>query len=207
MSDAGTIEVRDYRPEDRDATVRVLTDGFLDFPPVQMIVGTGDGATERLQRLNDISFDPLPPTTRVLMAERDGRIVGVLTYADQPDCFAMSTRQMLSTMRVIGPRLIRATWLMVGALRIHPKTPHRHLSQIAVDPAAQRQGVGGALMTAYCARCDEAGLPGYLETVDWADASKPSQRKLYERFGFALAHADPMKGEWTGITMARPATS
>jgi GNAT superfamily N-acetyltransferase len=112
---------------------------------------------------------------------------------------------MLSMVRIIGPRLIRASRMMWTTMRIHPRTPHRHLSQVAVDPTAQRQGIGGALMTVYCSRCDEVGLPGYLETIDWADDGRPSQRSLYERFGFTVAHADPMRGEWAGITMARPA--
>jgi GNAT superfamily N-acetyltransferase len=203
MSDTGSIVVRDYRPEDRDAAIRVLTDGFLGFPPTRIVVGDDDGAAARLYRMNAMMFDP-EPRSHVLVAEREGGIGGVLTYADQPDCFSMAPRQMLGMVRIIGPRLIRATRLMWTTMRVHPKTPHRHLLQVAVAPAAQRQGIGGALMTAYCARCDDVGLPGYLETIDWADGSRPSQRRLYERFGFTVANSDPMAAEWAGITMARP---
>jgi len=198
------IVVRDFRPGDRDAAVRMLTDAFIDFPPVQIVVGTGQGAAERLRRMDTITF---PGKSVVLVAERDGQIVGVLTHADPPDCYAMTPRQMLGLVRIIGPRLLGTIRLFRATMRAHPKTPHRHLSQVAVDPSAQRLGVGAALMAGYCARCDEAGLPGYLETIAWTDSSRPSQRRLYERFGFEVAHESPGSDDWSGLTMIRPVTS
>ena len=143
----------------------------------------------------------------MLVAEREGQILGVLTHADPPDCYAMTPRQMLGLVRIIGPRLLGTIRLFRATMRAHPKTPHRHLSQVAVDPSAQRQGVGAALMAVYCARCDEAGLPGYLETIAWSDSSRPSQRRLYERFGFEVAHESPGSDDWSGLSMIRPVTS
>jgi predicted N-acetyltransferase YhbS len=204
MIEDTAIVVRDFRPEDRDAAVRVLTDAFIDFPPVQIVVGTGQGAAERLRRMDTITF---PGKSVVLVAERDGQIVGVLTHADPPDCYAMTPRQMLGLVRIIGPRLLGTIRLFRATMRAHPKMPHRHLSQVAVDPSAQRLGVGAALMAVYCARCDEAGLPGYLETIAWTDSSRPSQRRLYERFGFEVAHESPGGDEWSGLSMIRPVTS
>jgi len=204
MVEETDIVVRDFRPGDRDAAVRMLTDAFIDFPPVQIVVGTGQGAAERLRRMDTITF---PGKSVVLVAERDGQIVGVLTHADPPDCYAMTPRQMLGLVRIIGPRLLGTIRLFRATMRAHPKTPHRHLSQVAVDPSAQRLGVGAALMAVYCARCDEAGLPGYLETIAWTDSSRPSQRRLYERFGFEVAHESPGSDDWSGLTMIRPVTS
>ena len=119
----------------------------------------------------------------------------------------MTPRQTLGLVRIIDPRLLGTIRLFRATIRAHPKTPHRHLSQVAVDPSAQRQGVGAALMAVYCARCDEAGLPGYLETIAWSDSSRPSQRRLYERFGFEVAHESPGSDEWSGLSMIRPVTS
>lgn len=46
----------------------------------------------------------------------------------------------------------------------HPRTPHFYLGPIGIDPDAQRRGLGSALMEAVLARCDEEGIPAYLES-------------------------------------------
>mgnify|MGYP001815997717 CR=1 FL=1 len=202
MAETGDIHVRDMRPDDADVVVDVLTGAFLDFPPVQIVVGTDAGAKERLRRLNQLTVNGTK-SARFLVAERDDAVLGVLQSADQPGCFEMGGRQMLSMLPILGPRLLSAIRMFREVSKLHPDTPHRHLSQVAVDPAAQGQGVGSVLMGAYCASCDEDDLPGYLETVAWADPSKPSQQRLYERYGFVLAHESPGGDGWTGLTMTR----
>ncbi len=202
MDQTSDILVRGLRPGDEDVVVEVLTDAFLDFPPVQIVVGSDSGAKDRLRRLNQLTVAG-PKSSTFLVAERDGDVLGVLQYADQPDCFKMGGRQMLSMLPILGPRLVAAIRMFRDVGKVHPKTPHRHLSQVAVHPAAQRQGVGAALMGAYRDSCDEDGLPGYLETVAWADPAKPSQQKLYERYGFVVAHESPGDEGWTGLSMTR----
>ena len=56
------------------------------------------------------------------------------------------------------PRLLAAIRMFRNVGKVHPDTPHRHLSQVAVHPAAQGQGVGSVLMRAYCDSCDGEGL-------------------------------------------------
>lgn len=202
MTQASDILVQEMRPQDQGIVVDVLTDAFLDFPPVQIVVGTDSGAKDRFRRLNQLTVAG-PKSSTLLVAERDGEVLGVLQRTDQPDCFKMGLRQMLSMLGILGPRLVAAMRMMREVGKVHPKTPHRHLSQIAVHPAAQGQGVGSALMAAYCDSCDEAGLPGYLETVAWADPARPSQQKLYERYGFVVAHESPGGDGWTSLSMTR----
>ena len=204
MVQANGISVRDMLPGDEETVVEVLTGAFLDFPPVQIVVGTDSGAKDRLRRLNQLTVAG-PKSSRFLVAERDGDVLGVLQCADQPDCFKMSGRQMLSMLPILGPRLLAAIRMFRDVGKVHPDTPHRHLSQVAVHPAAQGQGVGSVLMRAYCDSCDGEGLPGYLETVAWADPAKPSQQKLYERYGFVVEHESPGGDGWTGLSMTRAA--
>jgi len=201
MVKANGILVRDMLPGDEETVVEVLTDAFLGFPPVQIVVGTDSGAKDRLRRLNRLTVAG-PRSSRFLVAERDG-VLGVLQCSDPPDCFKMDGRQMLSMLRILGPRVVAAMRMFREVGKVHPKTPHRHLSQVAVHPAAQGQGVGSVLMAAYCESCDEDGLPGYLETVAWADPAKPSQQKLYERYGFVVTHESPGGEGWTGLSMTR----
>ena len=204
MVESSDIQVRGMRPGDEDIVVEVLTNAFLDFPPVQIVVGTDDGAKDRLHRLNQVTLAG-SKTSSFLVAERDGDVLGVLQCSDPPDCFKMDGRQMLSMVRILGPRLVAAIRMFREVGKLHPKTPHRHLSQVAVHPAAQGQGVGSILMAAYCESCDDDGLPGYLETVAWTDPTKPSQQKLYERYGFVVEHESPGGEGWTGLTMTRTA--
>ena len=142
----------------------------------------------------------------VIVAELDGRIEGVLTYADRPDCIP-GARDSLVAVRIAGPRLLALIrdFRMVG--RAHPRTPHRHLPVLGVRPEAQGQGIGGLLMAEYARRCDEAGLEGYLETVRWTDPLRRAQERLYERYGFSVADVVPMTGDWSMVSMKRPAAT
>lgn len=68
--------------------------------------------------------------------------------------------------------------LFEGMAAYHPAEPHWYLPMIAADPRATGQGLGAALMKHALARCDEDGLPAYLES------SNPRNISLYERHGF-----------------------
>ena len=60
----------------------------------------------------------------------------------------------------------------------HPTEPHWYLPLIGVDATKQGCGHGSALLRHALKRCDEDGLPAYLE------ATSPRSRQLYERHGF-----------------------
>jgi ribosomal protein S18 acetylase RimI-like enzyme len=60
----------------------------------------------------------------------------------------------------------------------HPREPHWYLPQIGVDPNAQGQGIGAALMRHALTRCDQDQAMAYLE------ASKPQNIPFYQRYGF-----------------------
>ncbi|MFI7409180.1 GNAT family N-acetyltransferase [Streptomyces sp. NPDC049627] len=64
---------------------------------------------------------------------------------------------------------------------IHPSgRAHEYLWMIGVAPGHQGLGLGTALITSVLDRCDQDGLPAYLE------ASNARSRQLYERLGFEL---------------------
>ncbi len=70
--------------------------------------------------------------------------------------------------------------LLEGMAKYHPEEPHWYLPVIAADPACFGQGLGAALMKHALRRCDEEGLPAYLES------SNPRNISLYERHGFRI---------------------
>jgi GNAT superfamily N-acetyltransferase len=205
MSDKPCTVVRDFRPQDRDAAIEVLAASFQGFGPADQVVGVDDKAPGRRRRMFGMTLKE-GMKQDVIIAERDGRIEGVLTYADQPDCIP-SARDSLAAVRIAGPRLLALIRDFREFDKAHPRTPHRHLPVLGVRPEAQGLGIGGLLMSEYARRCDEAGLEGYLETIRWADPSKRAQERLYERHGFAVAEVVPMTDDWSMVSMRRTAAT
>ena len=62
----------------------------------------------------------------------------------------------------------------------HPHEPCWYLPLIAADPAQTGRGLGAALMKHALQKCDQQGLPAYLES------SNPRNISLYERHGFEV---------------------
>lgn len=83
--------------------------------------------------------------------------------------------------RLLGARLPRALASLTAMEREHPKDPpHWYLSILGTDPSHQGRGVGSALIHAVTDRCDEEGVPAYLES------SKESNIAFYARHGFEV---------------------
>jgi ribosomal protein S18 acetylase RimI-like enzyme len=76
-------------------------------------------------------------------------------------------RRLLPTLRLIG--------LME---QHHPKLPHWYLGTLGTDPPFQGRGVGSALLRPVLERCDEEGVPAYLES------SNVHNVPFYRRHGF-----------------------
>ena len=106
MSHEPRTVVRDFRPEDRDAAIEVLAASFEGFGPVDQVVGDDDRAQDRRRRMFEMTLRE-GAKQHVIVAERDGRIEGVLTYADRPDCVP-GARDSLAAVRIAGPRLLTA---------------------------------------------------------------------------------------------------
>ncbi|GGC72478.1 GNAT family N-acetyltransferase [Hoyosella rhizosphaerae] len=62
----------------------------------------------------------------------------------------------------------------------HPHEPHQYLWLLGTRPEWQSRGIGSALMQPMLDRCDQDGMPAYLE------ATSERNRDLYARHGFAL---------------------
>jgi len=74
---------------------------------------------------------------------------------------------------------VTASRFQSTAVHAHPREePHWYLAIIGVDPARQGYGVGAALLRSRLRRCDQEGLPAYLES------SNRENVPLYQHFGF-----------------------
>ena len=90
-------------------------------------------------------------------------------------------RSIVPALRAVGPRHARER---LGALptmeRGHPREPHWYLEILAARADLRGRGVGSALLAPMIERCDEQGLPAYLES------SKYENLAFYHRFGFEV---------------------
>jgi GNAT superfamily N-acetyltransferase len=75
------------------------------------------------------------------------------------------------------PRLRK--WTAAWAHR-DPTEPHWHLGPVAIEPSFQHQGIGTALLTAFCMHVDTCGAVAYLET------DRQTNVYFYQTFGFVV---------------------
>ncbi|HEV2426835.1 MAG TPA: GNAT family N-acetyltransferase [Acidimicrobiales bacterium] len=121
-----------------------------------------------------------PPTASTQLAQLPGTLAAFWRYPSS---------------MVNGNRIMRA------AFRAHPKEPHWYLQLLAVEPSAQRSGVGAALMAPTIARIDDEHLPAYLETQNEENVA------YYARYRFSLAHRlEPVEGAPPLLALRREAT-
>lgn len=86
-----------------------------------------------------------------------------------------------AALRLMGARTPRAMAALAGMEKVHPSdVPHWYLSILGTDPAHQGRGVGSALIRSVTDRCDEQGMPAYLES------SKETNVPFYARHGFEV---------------------
>jgi GNAT superfamily N-acetyltransferase len=81
---------------------------------------------------------------------------------------------------IVGARLpwMRRCWEAISG--VHPADPHFYLSGLGTDPPFQGRGFGSAAIAPVLARCDEQGIPAYLEST------KERNVVFYEHHGFEV---------------------
>lgn len=119
-----------------------------------------------------------------------GRIIGGALW-DPPGHWKQPVvRQLISLpgfIRAAGRASVRAATFVSAMEKIHPAEPHWYLSVIGTDPDPRFRGKGHgtALLRSRLDRCDQLGLPAYLES------SEPENVPYYERFGFKVVGEIP----------------
>jgi GNAT superfamily N-acetyltransferase len=82
---------------------------------------------------------------------------------------------------LLGRRLVPTLRLISLMEAHHPKSAHYYLGTLGTDPAWQGKGIGSALLQPVLDRCDEEGLPAYLES------SNERNLPFYRRHGFGVS--------------------
>jgi ribosomal protein S18 acetylase RimI-like enzyme len=188
-----SLEVRTLTRVEFGAAAPLVARSMRDNPVNVRAFGSD---TERRERALAAFFRPVLQGARhravVLGAFRDGVLIGVAVTARPQRCQPTPFEKLGilpalllqapagTTARVLG-------WTGEWA-RMDPHEAHWHLGPIAVDPAAQGQGVGGAMLRAICTLVDDGAELAYLET------DKPENVRIYERFGFEVTAQSEVLG-------------
>jgi ribosomal protein S18 acetylase RimI-like enzyme len=172
-----------------DAT-GVLARGMRDNP--LHIAAFGDEADHRVDSLTRMFNGVMPMQPEPLRASADGKVVGVCGFGAPPECMVhmfgeLSADQFPSSFEDAGEQGRVVEWLQAWGKR-DPGEPHFHLGPVAADAGRQGQGIGSAMMQAFCDRVDRDGALAYLET------DKAENVGFYEKFGFETVGEAPVIG-------------
>lgn len=115
----------------------------------------------------------------------------------EPDEVAMS-RVLDETLR---PEIAEEMdGVLAGMARYHPHDPHWYLPLIAADLQWVGKGLGTLLMQHVLQRCDEEGMPAYLESSNLMNIP------FYQRFGFKIIGEIQCGSSPVMTPMLRPAS-
>jgi ribosomal protein S18 acetylase RimI-like enzyme len=179
---SAAASVRRAQPFEHQRVAEVLADGFYDDPVLRWFFPNDGRRRDQLRKVFALLgerfwFDhDLTYTT-------DG-VVGAAIWVP-PDKWRVSILEQLRSMPAFASavgvrdlfRALRGFNLMEAK---HPHDEHYYLPVVAVAPAWQGKGLGTALLQPILRRCDEEGVPAYLE------ATSNRNRACYERNGFRV---------------------
>lgn len=172
---------------DRKAIADALSDAFYDDPVMSWILGDPASRSRRLAGLFGVLLRGHYLPLRTVWTTSG--IEGAALWAPPgravipPTTLARNSPAML---RALGTNALRALRALTHVEHLHPEEPHWYLGVLGTRSALQGRGIGSALLGPVLSRCDEEGLPAYLES------SKHSNIAFYRRHGFEVTGEIPL---------------
>lgn len=185
------ITIEPFTPSDASAAATLLSHAFLHQPDTMAIFKRHDESVRRQLEILAKSTVLTRPASRLWLARRDDKLVGVLNMLEWPRCqlsFLEALRIMPRALLILKGAFPRFAKLAKVWRKHDPLQPHVHLGTLAVLPQFQRQGIGSRLLDTFCEIVDQGREAAYLET------DRPENISLYARFGFAVTAEEPIWG-------------
>jgi GNAT superfamily N-acetyltransferase len=165
-----------------------LADAFWDDPVLSWILPDEDSRHRRLARLFGVQLKGHYLPLGTVWTTPGG--AGAALWAPPGHAIippATILRHLPDMIRALGRHAPRALRTLNHVERLHPKTPpHWYLGVLGTRKEEQGKGVGSALLGPILERCDEEGMPAYLES------SKFSNIAFYQRHGFEVTAEIPL---------------
>jgi GNAT superfamily N-acetyltransferase len=170
-------EVRQAAPGDAKPLAAPLARAFYDDPVTVWANPSERNRRRRTERFFLGRMRALLPH-ELSWITRDGH--GAAIWAP-PDAWQMGLRELLHDLPAfMSPRTPMVLRAMHEVERRHPTKPHYYLAILGVDPPAQGEGLGSALLQPMLRRCDEETVGAYLETGTERNV------RFYSRHGFRV---------------------
>lgn len=156
----------------------VLGDAFLADPVLEWVL-RGSDRQRRLTGLfaSFVATARRRPGSLVLLAD-DAAASVWLPPGGWHAGLLEQARSLPAGARAVRTGAVRGLRVEAVMARAHLAEPHWYLHAVGARVAAQGTGVGPAVVQPVLDRCDDAGLPAYLES------SNPRNYGFYERHGF-----------------------
>lgn len=172
--------VRNAVATDVPALVETLARAFDDDPVSCYIFPDPERRPRGLRRFFRLQLRHayLPRGEVYTTEERRGAALWLTPDSPRPGLRDLVNQ--LPMVPLLGRRLV-PTLELIGILeRRHPRGRHYYLATLGTDPDWQGRGIGSALLQPVLSRCDEEGIPAYLES------SKERNVPFYRRHGFEV---------------------
>lgn len=186
--------LRNLQVIDLDEAAQVVTLSMRDNPVNLRAFGREDAEqrSRSLVRFFRTVLRGLYKRGMIMGAYRDKELVGVCGMAPPGSCQPTLLEKIevlpsLTFSNPMGTAIRVSRWTGEWARR-DPTGPHWHLGPVAVDPHLQGQGIGGAMLSAFCERMDQEHALSYLETDKFDNVG------FYETFGFRVIVEAPVLG-------------
>jgi GNAT superfamily N-acetyltransferase len=177
-------------PERASQAGAILARSHADYPSFRHLFPQRGRRARALQAMfTGVARDAARLGSAYGAVSDDDAILGVAIWL-APGTFPWSARRqlrgaawLLAVLRA-EPSSFRA-FMKTGAngARLHPTYPHWFLETMGVDPAAQRNGIGGQLLEPVFQIADRGQVDCCLETADRANVD------FYERHGFVVENS------------------
>jgi ribosomal protein S18 acetylase RimI-like enzyme len=174
------VEIRLAEVSDASQIGEILVEGFINkFGPI---------FGRKVDRAPEIMAQMMAREIRqgdavLFVAQVRGRVVGVLRLHDNHEALSDAWFDLRVFLREVG--LVHTVRAMIGLLLLYgdPVADAGYISEVAVDAAYRRQGIGRALLSR--AECWAPANDKIQLSLHVADTNRA--RALYERFGFRAA--------------------
>jgi GNAT superfamily N-acetyltransferase len=160
---------------DASRLAATLAEAFVDDPVFLWLMPDDASRRSRLRRFFEVELSQLvlPRGHAWTSPDLTGAALSL-----PPGSWRAPTQVAVRQGRCFGIHLPKAAGIAALMERHHLREPHYYFPYIGVAPAAQGRGLGSGLMAPTLHRCDQEGLPAYLEATNARNAA------LYERLGF-----------------------